>query len=384
MHESADLTEVAKKSLGDLLDSYQKRETALQCEEKEVSVSSKVLLKKTESEARGLLEAAKTECFRIGEEKQSWEEEKKNIARTYHFENNEIKLDIGGQHFTTTLTTLRRFPDTMIGAMFSGRHDLKKNEAGAYFIDRDWTHFRHILNFLRSPERFQLNLENDFAKELEIEAEFYGLADRMFGLLPTEQDRMFNHSPTISVKDRMFILSPANPVQDRMFILSPANHVQDRMFKLSPANPAQDRMFKLSPANPVKEVQFDSLYRSFYTFDGGSDVFLGENPISRRTKENPTSRETRENAAVPVQEVQSDFLNGSFYAFNRGTDVFAGENPISRENSIFREKPISRETRENASFNGLFHKGGRGRGYGRGFQGRGKEGNRMNFFDRGC
>lgn len=345
MRESADLTEEAKKSLGDLLDSYQKRESALQ---KEVSISSKVLLEKTESEAKGLLEAAKAKCLQIYEEKRSWEEEKKNFTRTYHFENNEIKLDIGGQHFTTTLTTLRRFPDTMIGAMFSGRHDLKKNEAGAFFIDRDWTHFRHILNFLRSPERFQLNLEYGFAKELEIEAEYYGLAGRMFGLSHTEQDRMIKHSPTISVKDRMFILSPANPVQDRMFKLSPV---------------------------PVKEVQFDSLYRSFYTIDGGSDAFLGENPISRKT---------REHAAVPVPEVQSDFLNGSFYAFNGGTDVFAGENPISRENSIFRENSITRETRENASFNGLFHKGGRGRGHGRGFQGRGKEGNRMTVFDRGC
>jgi hypothetical protein len=36
--------------------------------------------------------------------------------------------------------------------MFSGRHELKKNEAGAHFIDRDGTHFNQILNFLRAPE----------------------------------------------------------------------------------------------------------------------------------------------------------------------------------------------------------------------------------------
>jgi hypothetical protein len=178
INESANLFVAAKKSLGDLLDLYQKRETALQCEEKD------------------LLDAAKAKCAKMDEEKQNWEEEKKDIAQTYHFENNEIKLDIGGQCFTTTLTTLRRFPDTMIGAMFSGRHELKKNESGSYFIDRDGTHFRHILNFLRSPEKFlyfQLNSENNILKELEFEAEFYGLAHLMFSGSPATPVQEVQH-----------------------------------------------------------------------------------------------------------------------------------------------------------------------------------------------
>jgi hypothetical protein len=161
--ESAYLLAGATKALDDLLGLYKRRETSLQCEEK---------------------------C--LLDEKGNWELEKKDIARTYHFDNNEIKLDIGGHSFTTTLTTLRRFPETMIGAMFSGRHELKKNEAGSYFIDRDGTHFRHILNFLRSPEKFllyfQLSSENYFFKELEFEAEFYGLADMMFHTSPVLEE----------------------------------------------------------------------------------------------------------------------------------------------------------------------------------------------------
>ena len=44
--------------------------------------------------------------------------------------------------------TLRRTPGSMFEAMFSGRHTLTATEEGTYFIDRDATHFRYILNYL--------------------------------------------------------------------------------------------------------------------------------------------------------------------------------------------------------------------------------------------
>lgn len=126
-------------------------------------------MKEAELQAQSIIATAGTEISRIDEEKKRWED-------THHFNDNEIKLDIGGQRFTTTLTTLTRFPDTMIGAMFSGSHKLKKYEAGAYFIDRDGIRFRHILNFLRDPESFQINLKGN--NELKAEIMLYGLVDR--------------------------------------------------------------------------------------------------------------------------------------------------------------------------------------------------------------
>ena len=65
-----------------------------------------------------------------------------------------IDLNVGGIHYLTSLSTLTSSPDSYFGVMFSGRHDLKAMQCkdGSYFIDRDETHFRHILNFLRDGE----------------------------------------------------------------------------------------------------------------------------------------------------------------------------------------------------------------------------------------
>ena len=54
-----------------------------------------------------------------------------------------IKLNVGGKIYKTTLDTLRKDPDSMLCAMFSGRFELKADEDdGAYFIDRDGELFR--------------------------------------------------------------------------------------------------------------------------------------------------------------------------------------------------------------------------------------------------
>lgn len=52
-----------------------------------------------------------------------------------------ISLNVGGAHFTTRLSTLRRHEDTMLAAMFSGRHHIPRDADGRYFIDRDGTYF---------------------------------------------------------------------------------------------------------------------------------------------------------------------------------------------------------------------------------------------------
>ena len=85
-----------------------------------------------------------------------------------------VKLNVGGQHFTTSLQTLTRDPNSILAAMFSGRHKLETTEDGSFFIDRDGTYFRFILNYLRNGELI-LPEGATFLKELEAEAKFYQL-----------------------------------------------------------------------------------------------------------------------------------------------------------------------------------------------------------------
>ena len=114
----------------------------------------------------------------------NWEEEKVQIAATHNFEPI-VTIQVGDNTFTTSLPTLTRYPKSRLGNMFSGRHALLKDKHGAYFIDRDGTHFREILNFLRSPsessvESIEKRHTPGALDELKVEADFYGLKDVMF------------------------------------------------------------------------------------------------------------------------------------------------------------------------------------------------------------
>lgn len=88
-----------------------------------------------------------------------------------------IPLNVGGHTFVTTLSTLTRDNNSMLAAMFSGRHQLDTDSEGRYFIDRDGTHFKHILNFLRDSNQLP---SAEIALEVYQEAKFYqieGLID---------------------------------------------------------------------------------------------------------------------------------------------------------------------------------------------------------------
>ena len=124
-------------------------------------------------------EILKEETSRLRQEQESIDAMSKKLDQV-HFSST-VKLNVGGQHFTTSVQTLTKDPNSMMAAMFSGKFDMKPSEDGSFFIDRDGTHFRFILNFLRTG-KLTLPEGATFTKELEEEAEFYqiqGLIDAL-------------------------------------------------------------------------------------------------------------------------------------------------------------------------------------------------------------
>jgi len=111
-----------------------------------------------------------------------------------------VKLNVGGHHFTTSVQTLTKDPNSMLAAMFSGKFEMKPSEEDTFFIDRDGTHFRFILNYLRSGE-LVLPEGATCHKELEAEAKFYQIQ----GIL-NQIRRMFEDSEILTDEEHRRLL----------------------------------------------------------------------------------------------------------------------------------------------------------------------------------
>ena len=115
----------------------------------------------------------------LDKERKEWEEEKIGMDKKFVFNGPRIVLDVGGTHYSTSRSTLTKYPESMLGVMFSGRHDLETMQCkdGSFFIDRDGTHFRHILNYLRDGEEAVESIPKspDVLLDIFREAKFYQL-----------------------------------------------------------------------------------------------------------------------------------------------------------------------------------------------------------------
>lgn len=80
-----------------------------------------------------------------------------------------VILNVGGTIFTTRTSTLK---DS--NSFFSGLINQNPLDS-TLFVDRDPTHFRHVLNFLRGSATFPQQFGD--LEELANEAEFYALPD---------------------------------------------------------------------------------------------------------------------------------------------------------------------------------------------------------------
>lgn len=116
--------------------------------------------------------------------------------------NDIVTLNVGGCLFSTARSTLLREPNSVLARLFSLENEPRavKDAHGNIFIDRDGTHFRYILNYLRSGAPLSLPEATSARNELLIESRFYGL-DRLADAL--EPERI---TPSSSPRD--FTLKP--------------------------------------------------------------------------------------------------------------------------------------------------------------------------------
>lgn len=85
----------------------------------------------------------------------------------------QVRLFVGGTEFVTSRETLTR-----ISSFFSGLMDTSNDnepEDTSCSVDRDPTHFRHVLNYLRGS--FTCPPTEREARELMMEADFYALPE---------------------------------------------------------------------------------------------------------------------------------------------------------------------------------------------------------------
>ena len=142
--------------------------------DEEDNILNESAFEKANFRIREVYDILREEAVRVRKEREAFESVAKKL-KDVHFSAT-VKLNVGGHYFTTSVQTLNKDPGSMLHAMFSGRFDTKPSEDGSYFIDRDGTHFRYILNYLRTG---QLLLPDDklIKHEIFAEAQFYQIQE---------------------------------------------------------------------------------------------------------------------------------------------------------------------------------------------------------------
>ena len=97
--------------------------------------------------------------------------QKPNMAITSEQANEWLKLNVGGEKFMSTRSTLLK-QETMLSKICSNSFPNVIDEDGFILIDRSGKHFGTILDYLRNGLLPILKNERD-ARELELEADFY-------------------------------------------------------------------------------------------------------------------------------------------------------------------------------------------------------------------
>ena len=154
------------------------KEEELKAKEAQLETVLNVRVEQMEQELKMKEGQLEKEREKVAEDRKKLQLEIDRMSEMVKIHEGLVKLNVGGHVYTTSTLTLTRDEDSMLAAMFSGRHSVQREEDGSYFIDRDGTHFRYILNYLRDGGFRNDTQPSDvtIVKELLTEAEYYHLS----------------------------------------------------------------------------------------------------------------------------------------------------------------------------------------------------------------
>mmetsp|Transcript_2752 Transcript_2752/g.9728 ORF Transcript_2752/g.9728 Transcript_2752/m.9728 type:complete len:661 (+) Transcript_2752:204-2186(+) len=309
------LTNTIINAVREMEEAYREREAELEAREKALLTREKRLKEKTRKaegklkegeirvsqQVRRQLEQAKEECEGMRAQAQAivekamesarkgaveelaaarkeianWESEKKRISKAHKFNSEKIVLDVGGRKFSTTRDTLvgPSAEGTALAAMFSGRHALRADKDGTVLIDRDGRAFQHILNYLRSPEDFQVPHDEAEYQQLLLDAEFYRMPQALFEKLLYLDS--VECTPSFAVGEELVVSTNDNlsyHVQEHCIMASiemagcivPCMNVNTHV-TITPTEPASCRFdFGAVARVTLDAVRFRFFFRGFY------------------------------------------------------------------------------------------------------------------------
>jgi hypothetical protein len=131
---------------------------------------------------RVLDDACKGRKMALLEREKAFERSTQRITTTVTTER--IKLNVGGRIFSVTLDMMLKYPDSFFARLFSGRWEDKKTDDGAYFINRDFDQFHHVVSFLRHG-CLDVELDESDHRALCCESDFYQLKELVDVLKPS-------------------------------------------------------------------------------------------------------------------------------------------------------------------------------------------------------
>ena len=149
----------------------------------EEELSHNQVLSDVEKQIKAACDLLQRQAARIHEEHEEFESMSKKMESS---KSSTVNLNIGGHHFTTSIQTLIKDPNSTPAAMFSGRFEMKPSKDGSFFIDRDGTYYLRD-GKLSLPEGAM------FLEEIATETEFYqiqGILDGLEGPRPAARSKV--------------------------------------------------------------------------------------------------------------------------------------------------------------------------------------------------